>query len=117
MFKLFKDTNRSFNNFVISEEKFNVSFVLKNTIQLIFLVSIVAIVKIILLKSHSADERLIAAYVYLFLGGIIFLGTMQTLLVFLNSSKNKILSIFFIIYFILMIIGIYVVQLITQLKI
>jgi len=117
MLKFVKNLCSSLNNFVVSEEQFNASFVLKNAIQLIFLVSIVAIVKMILLKSNSYDERLIAAYVYIFLGSITFLGALQTLLVFLNSSKNKVLSIFFTLYFILMIIGIYIVQLIIRLKI
>ena len=116
MLEFLKYIGKRFSDFVISEEKFNVSFLLKNTIQLIFIVSIIAIVKIILIKSESPDERLIAAYVYLFLGGIFILGAIQTLFVFFSSSRDKILSIFFTVYLLLMIAGIFVVQLITQLK-
>ena len=103
-------------NFIVSDEKFNISFLLKNTVQLIFIVSIIALVKMILIKSGNPDERLIAGYIYVFLGGIFCLGAIQTLFVFFNSSKDKFLSIFFTTYFILMIIGIYVVQLITNIK-
>lgn len=109
-----------FKRFVISEEKFNLSFLLKNTAQVVFIMAVVATSKIIIVLSDDVLEKFIAAFVFYLFCIVASFGLLQLILVIIHSIAKtnfvtKILIIFVIVcYGFMMATGMYAVSIIAK---
>lgn len=124
MLKILLDEVKKFcrliGKFIVSDEKFNLSFLLKNTVELFSITAVVAAARIIYLISEDSNEKDIANYVFWLFLVVLLFGLLQHLVVAYHSAvktnlATKILIAFIVIcYSFMMVTGVYAVTVIAK---